>query len=50
MRLAVSASWGTWEAWKAGKSSPTVAVADRIYAYMAENPPAGAEDPEKDVA
>lgn len=50
LRAAYGAGWGVWEAWKAGTSSPTYAVGDRIYAYMAENPPPVAEDPEKDVA
>lgn len=39
LRAAVGASWGTWESWVAGKSSPTMAVADRIRAYIADNPP-----------
>ena len=39
LRAAVGASWGTWESWKAGKSSPTMIVADRVRAYIAENPP-----------
>jgi len=47
LRAAVGASWGTWAAWLAGKSSPTMAVADRVRDYMAANPPAPEQ---KDVA
>lgn len=51
LRSAISASWGSWDAWRAGTSSPTVAVADRIYAYMAANPPKAAPpSPEEDAA
>ena len=38
LRAAIGASWRQWEAWKEGKSSPTVRNADRIYEYMAANP------------
>lgn len=40
IRAATGHGWGVWDAWCAGRSSPTVAMADRIYAYMAANPPA----------
>lgn len=43
LRAAVGAGWGAWDAWRTGKSSPTVVVADRIYAYMAANPAAHQE-------
>ncbi|WP_226782731.1 hypothetical protein [Oceaniglobus trochenteri] len=38
LRAAISASWSQWGKWKAGTSSPTMRVVDRIRAYMAENP------------
>jgi hypothetical protein len=45
LRAAIGASWGQWDGWKAGKSSPTLRVADRLRRWMADNPPAlGAED------
>lgn len=47
LRSAVNAKWGTWDAWGAGTSSPTLIVADRIRAYMADNPPRGAKAAEK---
>lgn len=36
LRDAINAEWGRWQRWKAGEASPTVAVADRIYSFMAE--------------
>lgn len=30
---------GTWRRWEEGESSPTLATADRVRSYMAENPP-----------
>ncbi|WP_439561127.1 hypothetical protein [Roseinatronobacter sp.] len=39
LRDALRASWGQWNDWKAGKSSPTMRNADRLREYMAENPP-----------
>ncbi|MCV2877589.1 hypothetical protein OE699_01885 [Sedimentimonas flavescens] len=39
LRKAFNAGWGQWDAWKAGTSSPTMAVADRIRAFMRDNPP-----------
>lgn len=39
LRAAIDAGWREWDSWKAGKSSPTMARADRLRAYMAENPP-----------
>jgi hypothetical protein len=38
LRRAINASWGTWDAWVSGKSSPTLIVADRIRDFMAKNP------------
>ncbi|MGO4854456.1 hypothetical protein ACEN2S_16670 [Phaeovulum sp. W22_SRMD_FR3] len=38
LRDAIKANWGTWDGWCAGRSSPTMAVADRVRAYMAANP------------
>lgn len=35
---------GSWSRWEAGTSSPTMAVADRIKAYIAENPAPVAEN------
>ena len=49
LRLAVGSGWGVWDKWCARKASPTVEVSDRIYAYMAANPPAVAE-PRGDAA
>lgn len=39
LRDAVGAGWGQWSGWKAGTSSPTMAVADRLRLYMADHPP-----------
>lgn len=44
LRDAIGASWGQWAAWKAGRSSPTMAVVDRLRAYMADHPPARYRD------
>jgi hypothetical protein len=49
LRSAINASWGTWDAWVAGKSSPTLIVADRVRVFMAENLPVDA-DPQQEVA
>lgn len=38
LRDAVKATWPLWKKWKDGESSPTMKVADRVRAYMAENP------------
>lgn len=40
LRDAVGMGWGKWPAWKSGQSSPTMAVVDRLRAYMAAHPPA----------
>jgi len=37
LREAINAKWGQWQDWKDGKASPTVATADRLRAFMAEN-------------
>ena len=39
LRAAIKASWGQWDAWKEGRSSPTMAVADRVRDFMRANPP-----------
>lgn len=39
LRLVINAQWGQWQKWKDGDSSPTMRIADRIYAHMAKNPP-----------
>ena len=49
LRAAVGASWKTWDAWLARRSSPTMAVADRIRDYMRANPPQRAAS-EQDAA
>ena len=38
LRSAINANWSQWGDWKSGKSSPTLATVDRIYAWMAANP------------
>lgn len=43
LRASIDASWGQWQKWKDGDSSPTMIVADRVRAYMAEHSPANAE-------
>jgi len=40
LRTAIGAGWGVWDKWCARTASPTLEVTDRIYAYMAANPPA----------
>ncbi|GGW24083.1 hypothetical protein GCM10011452_09380 [Gemmobacter lanyuensis] len=50
LRAAVGASWGSWDNWRSGKASPTMAVADRIRLYMAENPPPAEPEQARDVA
>ena len=47
LRLSIGAGWGTWEAWRTGASSPTMITADRVRAWMAENPPA--ENPPAEI-
>lgn len=39
LRDVIGAGWGTWDAWKAGTSSPTMAVVDRLRAHMEAHPP-----------
>lgn len=36
LRDAINAEWGRWQKWKAGEASPTMLIADRILAYMAD--------------
>jgi len=51
LRAAIGASWGQWDSWRAGQSSPTMRVADRLRRYMAENPPVTtADDAAEDAA
>lgn len=38
LRDAINATWNLWQKWKDGEASPTMKVADRLRAYMAENP------------
>lgn len=42
LRRAVDYKWSTWAGWVAGTSSPTMANADKIRAWMAANPPKAA--------
>jgi hypothetical protein len=44
LKRAVGASGTKWAEWQAGESSPTMATADRIRAWMAANPPAAKEE------
>lgn len=37
LRDAVNATWPLWQKWKDGVASPTMKVADRVRAYMAEH-------------
>lgn len=39
LRSAINAKWGTWDAWCAGRSSPTLSSVDRVRRYMAAHPP-----------
>ena len=39
LRDAYGAGWGVWDRWKAGTSSPTMQVVDRLRAYMSAHPP-----------
>lgn len=50
LRKAVNISWSQWESWKSGRSSPTMALADRVRAYLRANPPEQSQNSEKDVA
>lgn len=50
LRDVLKASWGLWDDWKAGKSSPTMRNADRLREYMAENPPKPASAKNEDAA
>ncbi|MDD9738449.1 hypothetical protein PVW47_01505 [Marinovum sp. SP66] len=44
LRDAIGASWREWDSWCAGASSPTMARVDRLRQFMADHPPAPAED------
>lgn len=44
LRASIDASWNRWQKWKDGDSSPTMIVADRVRAYMAEYTPKTSED------
>jgi len=43
LRASINAGWGQWDAWRAGKASPTMAVADRVRAFMRAHPPQARE-------
>lgn len=38
LRDAVGANWGQWADWKRGPHGPTMGVADRVRAHMADIP------------
>jgi hypothetical protein len=38
LRAVIGANWGQWGKWRDGSSSPTMAVADRIRAHIADDP------------
>lgn len=38
LRDAINAKWNTWAKWVAGEASPTMKIADRLRAWMAERP------------
>jgi len=40
LRAAIGSSWNQWDRWCSGKSSPTLAVVDRLRKWMADHPPA----------
>ncbi|KEP68402.1 hypothetical protein DL1_11845 [Thioclava dalianensis] len=44
IRAAINAKWNAWDGWVARTSSPTLATADRIRAWMAAHPVDGAAD------
>ena len=49
LRSAIGASWGQWDDWLSGKSSPTMKNVDRLREWMRDHPaPVAATD--KDVA
>lgn len=39
LQRAVGLSGSVWQRWEEGKGSPTLKTADRIMAYMKDNPP-----------
>lgn len=43
LRRSCGYGWDVWSNWKAGQSSPTMASADRVRAWMASNPPKAEE-------
>ncbi|PHP28020.1 hypothetical protein CJ301_08530 [Limimaricola cinnabarinus] len=42
LREALGASWGQWDAWVEGRSSPTMRNVDRLRSYMTAHPPSPA--------
>lgn len=40
LRDVIGASWNTWQKWRDGESTPTMAVADRIRTHIADSKPA----------
>jgi hypothetical protein len=47
LRRAIGASWGQWDDWLTGKSSPTMRNVDKLRGWMVQNPIAQTD---KDVA
>lgn len=50
LRAAIGTGWGVWNTWCARTSSPTMVVADRLYAYMNANPATSDATPRQDGA
>ncbi len=44
LRIAIGASWNQWDRWLDGKSSPTLAVVDRLRRWMADHPAQDSEN------
>ena len=38
LRAAIGAGWNEWDSWKDGRSSPTMARADRLRDFMRRHP------------
>jgi len=41
LRMAINAEWGRWQKWRDGSASPTLAIVDRLYAWMRDHPASG---------
>ena len=50
LQNAAMLSGTTWEKWESGSASCSVRTADRVRAYMAENPPVEADQNERGAA